>query len=245
MSSLAGRRVLVAGASSGLGAAVVADCTKAGATVGAIARRQDVLESVTGPAGAVAAAADLGDAAATLDAVARIAEALGGLDAVVITAGTMLHSPIGDGRIADWAETYRTNPLATLHVVHAVLPYLREAEHADLVLFSSVAADDIPGADYGVYASAKAAQATLAKALQIELAASAPNVRVTLVKPGLMNTEGLGQGTRNPEVRDFVLAVKERLGLPPETVAAEIRHLLELPSEMTIPAVTIMPTAQV
>lgn len=243
-SSLAGRRVLVAGASTGLGAALVRLCSETGARVGAIARTQGPLEEVTRAAGAVAATADLGDPAGASDAVNRIATELGGLDALVITAGVMLHSLIGDGRSEDWEASYRSNVLGTLHVAHAALPHLRAAEQGDLVVVASTSADRVTAADYGVYASTKAAQARLTDALRIELAETAPNVRVTLVKPGFMNTPGLGKGTRNPAVKERIIALKERIGLAPELVAAEIRHVLELPPQVTMPEVTIMPTAR-
>jgi NADP-dependent 3-hydroxy acid dehydrogenase YdfG len=242
--ALEGRRVLVAGASTGLGAAVVAICAGAGAAVGAIARASEALEQVARSAGAAAAPADLRNPAEASDAVAQVAAALGGIDAVVITAGVMLHSPIGDGRTEDWDEIYGANVLGTLHVAHAALPHLRKAVHGDLMIVSSTSADRVTAADYGVYASTKAAQSRIADALRLELAASAPNVRVTLVKPGFMNTPGLGKGTRNPEVRERIVALKERIGLRPGLVATEIRHLLELPSEVTVAEVTIVPTAR-
>ena len=45
-------------------------------------------------------------------------------------------------------------------------------------------------------------------------------------------------------MRERIVALKERIGLAPEVVAAEIRHLLELPPEVTVPEVTIVPTAR-
>lgn len=242
--ALAGRRILVAGASTGLGAATVALCADAGARVGAIARTHQTLADVARATGATAVAADLGDPASATDAVAHIATELGGLDALVITAGVMLHSLIGDGRADDWEASYRANVLGTLHVAGAAIPHLRAAEHGDLVVVASTSADRVTAADYGVYASTKAAQAQLAEALRIELADSAPHVRVTLVKPGFMNTPGLGKGTRNPEVKQRITALKERIGLAPELVAAEIRHVLELPPQVTMPELTIVPTAR-
>lgn len=242
--ALAGRRILVAGASTGLGAATVALCAKAGASVGAIARTQGTLEHVARSTGATAVAADLADPNAATDAVARIATELGGLDALVVTAGVMLHSPIGDGRADDWEASYRANVLGTLHVTAAAIPHLRATERGDLVVVASTAADRVTAADYGVYASTKAAQARLTEALRIELADSAPHIRVTLVKPGFMNTPGLGKGTRNPEVKQRITALKERIGLAPELVAAEIRHVLELPQEVTMTELTIVPTAR-
>ena len=45
------------------------------------------------------------------------------------------------------------------------------------------------------------------------------------MKPGFMNTAGIGTGTRDPERQKQVLELKERIGLPPAAVAEEIRHL--------------------
>jgi NADP-dependent 3-hydroxy acid dehydrogenase YdfG len=117
---------------------------------------------------------------------------------------------------------------------------LRAAKRADLVMVASTASDRVTGPDYGVYAATKAAQARIADGLRLELA-DAPNVKITLVKPGFMNTPGLGKGTRDPEVRRRIVALKEEIGLPPELVAAEIQHLLELPLEVSIPELTIVP----
>src|SRR5258706_186582 len=75
-------------------------------------------------------------------------------------------------------------------------------------------ADRVTAADFGFYATTKAAQAQLAEALRVELVDDR-NIRVSLVKPGFMNTPGLGIGTRNPELRQQVEALKERIGLPP------------------------------
>jgi NADP-dependent 3-hydroxy acid dehydrogenase YdfG len=237
---LAGRRILITGGSTGLGAALAAACTAAGASVAIVARGRDKLEAVAEATGALAFPADLGEQEAAGEAVASAAARLGGLDGLVLNAGVMLHSPIGAGIAEDWSEILRINVLGTLYVTHAALPHLRAAKRADLVMVASTASDRVTGPDYGVYAATKAAQARIADGLRLELA-DAPNVKITLVKPGFMNTPGLGKGTRDPEVRRRIVALKEEIGLPPELVAAEIQHLLELPLEVSIPELTIVP----
>lgn len=241
--SLAGRRILVTGGSTGLGAALAIACSRDGARVGVVARSAERLEDVAHAAGAVALPADIGDPEAAAAAVTEIAARLGGLDALVNNAGVMLHSPVGAGLTEDWDTIFRINVLGMLHVTHAALPHLRSAARADLVVVASTAADRVTAADYGVYAATKAAQARLTDALRLELA-DAPHVRVALVKPGFMNTPGLGPGTRDPQLQEQVLALKQRIGLSPETVAAEIRHLLALPPEVTLAEITILPTAR-
>jgi NADP-dependent 3-hydroxy acid dehydrogenase YdfG len=70
VSALAGRRVLVTGGSSGLGAALAAACADAGARVAIVARGRDRLDEVAGATGALAVVADVGDAEAAQGAVA-------------------------------------------------------------------------------------------------------------------------------------------------------------------------------
>lgn len=241
--TLAGRRILITGGSTGLGAALAAACVREGAGVGIVARGVDRLQAVAEATGAVAVAADVGEHAAAARAVAELAERLGGLDGLVNNAGVMLHSPVGAGHVDDWHEIMRVNVLGTLHVTHAALPHLRAAEHADLMTIASTSADKVTAPDFGVYAATKASQARIVDGLRLELA-DAPHIRISLVKPGFMNTPGLGTGTRNPELQQSIVGLKERIGLPPETVAEQVRHLLALPWAVTVPEITIVPTAR-
>jgi NADP-dependent 3-hydroxy acid dehydrogenase YdfG len=243
VSGLAGRRVLITGGSSGLGAALAAACAQDGAAVAVVGRNRERLDATADAAGVTAIAADVGDAASARSAVEEAAAALGGLDAVVNNAGLMLHSLVGDGLDDDWDAIMRANVLGTLHVTSAALPYLRAAPLADLVVVASLAADRVAAPAYGVYSATKAAQARLTEGLRLELAEDR-GIRITMVKPGFMNTEGIGTGTRDPAMREHVLRMKEQIGLPPRVVAEQIRHLLALPAEVTIPELTIVPTAR-
>lgn len=241
--TLHGRRILVTGGSTGLGAALAVACRRAGASVGILARSAERLGAVADATGAVGVAADVGDPDAASRAVEEIAARLGGLDGLVNNAGVMLHSPVGAGYARDWEEILRINVLGTLHVTHAALPHLRAAADADLMTIASTASDRVTAADFGVYAATKAAQARLVDGLRLELA-DAPHVRVSLVKPGFMNTPGLGIGTRDPALQQSIVGLKERIGLAPEVVAEQVRHLLALPWEVTVPEITIVPSAR-
>jgi len=240
---LAGRRILVSGGSSGLGAAIAVACARDGAAVAAIGRDSAKLDELAAAAGVLPVVADIADPVAADSAVASAAAALGGLDGLVNNAGLMLHSLIGDGLVEDWDAIVRVNILGMLHVTSAALPYLREATLADLVVIASLASDRVAAPDYSVYAATKAAQLRLTEGLRLELAEDR-GIRVSLVKPGFMNTAGIGTGTRDPERQKQVLELKERIGLLPEVVAEEIRHLLALPPEVTVPELTIVPTAR-
>ena len=232
---LDGRRVLITGGSSGLGAALAAACAREGASVAVIGRDRERLDAVSEATGAVPVAADIGDAQAAGEAVGTAAAELGGIDALVNNAGVMLHSLIGTGLHEDWEQIFRINVLGMLHVTNAALQHLRAAARSDLVVVASTASDRVTGADYGVYAATKAAQARLTDGLRLELAEDR-QIRISLVKPGFMNTPGLGPGTRNPELQQQVVALKERIGLAPDLVADQLCHLLGLPQEVTIPS---------
>ena len=240
---LAGRRILVTGGSTGLGAALAAACARDGAAVGIVARNGARLEEVAAATGAVSVACDIGDPLAAAGAVGTIVERLGGLDGLVNNAGVMLHSPVGAGYVEDWEQIFRVNVLGMLHVTHAALPHLRAAQDADLMTIASTSADRVTAADYSVYAATKAAQARIVDGLRLELV-DAPHIRVSLVKPGFMNTPGLGIGTRSAELQQAIVGLKERIGLSPATVAEQVGHLLSLPWEVTIPELTIVPSAR-
>jgi len=242
-SDLADRRIVITGGSSGLGAALAHSCAQLGARVGLIGRDQARLRQVSESTGALAAQADLGEAGAASAAIATLAEGLGGIDAVVNNAGVMLHSRIAAGLTGDWDASFRSNVLGMLHVLHAALPHLRAASAADVVIVASTSSDRVTAPDFGVYAATKAAQMRLSEALRMELS-DAAHIRVSLVKPGFMNTPGIGPGTRDPELQESVMDLKQRIGLAPELVAREICHLLMMPREMTIPELTILPTAR-
>lgn len=243
MSGLSGRRILITGGSSGLGAALAAACARDGAAVAVVGRNQERLDAVAATAGVTAIAGDVGDPASARGAVEEAAAALGGLDAVVNNAGLMLHSLVGDGLDEDWDAIVRANVLGTLHVTSAALPYLRAEPLADLVVVASLASDRVAAPAYGVYSATKAAQLRLTEGLRLELAGDR-GIRICLVKPGFMNTEGIGTGTRDPAMREHVLTMKTRIGLPPAVVAEQIRYVLALPAEVTIPELAIVPTAR-
>ena len=135
--------MLVTGGSTGLGAAMAAAFAAAGGRVAILARSRDKLERVAETTGAFPFAVDVGDGAAVNHAVAAAVNELGGLDGLVLNAGVMLHSAIAAGRAEDWEQSFRVNVLGTLNVVSTVLPHLRSAARADLVVIASVAADRV------------------------------------------------------------------------------------------------------
>ena len=167
---LEGRRVLVVGASSGIGLAASRAITDAGARVAIAARRIDVLRALVEEVGGdcLALACDVRDPASCESVVAESVEAFGGLDALVYSPGITLYDPIEAMDAEAWRCTLETNVVGATLVTRAAIAHLRESR-GKAVFFSSIAVDDQPPR-YGMapYVVSKVALETLIRAWQGE-----------------------------------------------------------------------------
>lgn len=183
-----GTRVLLTGASKGIGRATAEVLAGRGARLGLVARGEDGLRALQGELpgeGHVVLPADVGDASSAAAAVERFAEEAGGLDVVVANAGMSHYAPLHRQPVEDAEEMTRINWLGTLYTVQASLPHLIGARRGHVVVVSSGAGlRSFPGA--AVYGATKAAQRMYADALRHELAGS--GVSVTTVFPGEIAT---------------------------------------------------------
>lgn len=242
VASLDGRRVVVTGASSGIGEAAARAAVAAGARVGLVARRAERLAGLADELGdaALVGVADVTDAAALTDAVDRLAADLGGLDGVVAAAGTMHLGAVGETDPERWREVFDVNVHGLLVTARAALPHLGEG--ASWVTISSMSGRRVPSAAGGVYAASKHAAHAVDETLRRE--AGERGVRVTTVAPGFVATDLMaGDGA----AREDVAAFRERMhaqGLTPEHVAAAVVHVLGLPPEVCVVEYAMTSTAQ-
>jgi 3-oxoacyl-[acyl-carrier protein] reductase len=134
---------------------------------------------------AVAVAGDLGDRAAAERAVAAAAQALGGLDLLVVNHGVWpaVDVPLARMDDAQWDETRRSNLDSVIYVCRAAIPILRDG--GAIVLLSSTAGQR-GEAFHADYAATKGAVISLTKSLAVELA---PRLTVNCVAPGWVETE--------------------------------------------------------
>jgi NADP-dependent 3-hydroxy acid dehydrogenase YdfG len=236
---LAGRRLLVSGGTSGLGAATVRAATAAGARVAVLGRRAALLDRLAEETGAETMPCDITDSAVTDSVVAHLAGRLGGLDGLVNCAGQMLHSRLTDGYRQDWTGMLNVNVVGTMNATLAALPFLREARFADLLFISSPSADRVAGPDFAMYAATKAALSRLTEAIHAEIEAAGLAVRVTVVKPGYIDTDGVVSNIRDPDARALVAGRAKEIGLPPERIAEQLVHLLGLPPEVRVHEISL------
>jgi len=187
---LAGRRVLVTGASSGIGAATCRSIVAAGGSVAMLARRAERLEEMQRALGerAVAVACDVTDLAALSAAVDQAARSLAGLDGVVAVAGKSMVGTIATGTPQRWKELIDLNLLAPLATVRYGIAHFPSSGRRDVVIVSSTGAIT-PMVGVGVYAATKRGLRAATDALRLELAGAGINVGCVL--PGMFDTEGL------------------------------------------------------
>ena len=232
---LTGARVLVTGAASGIGLAVMARCLSEGAAVAALDSDGPALGQAA--AGlpdsvrerAIAVQADVGDPEQVKAVVAAAAERMGGLTAVVSAAGIGGYTgDIGQTGLAEWARTLAVNLSGTFHVCREVLPLLRASGGGRIVTVSSQYGL-VGGAGSPAYCAAKAGVIGLTRAMAVDHAAE--GILVNCVCPGPIDTPMLRASTGHTELatREAArTAGRVLLGGPghPEDVAGMIAFLL-------------------
>lgn len=167
---LSGKRVLVLGASSGLGKASAIEIAREGGRVCAAARRADRLEQTVAEAGngAFAAVCDVGEEASCAEAVQRAVREMGGLDAVVYAPGVSTFGPIEQIRAADWHRVLSTNLVGLSLVLNSAIDPLEESR-GRVVVISSIVIDDYPPRPFqATYVVSKKALESLIEAWQNE-----------------------------------------------------------------------------
>lgn len=183
MSRLAGVRAMVVGGASGIGRAVAEAASRDGAAVAVVDRDKEALAGL--PEAVAARPADATDPEALRAATDDLAGELGGLDALVHTAGVHdgfatvdSYDPFGLAAAA--SGLFAVNVTSALLAVRAALPALRRSRAASVTLTSSEAGFGAAGGG-PLYCASKWAVRGLVASLSAELA---PDVRVNAVAPG-------------------------------------------------------------
>jgi NAD(P)-dependent dehydrogenase (short-subunit alcohol dehydrogenase family) len=183
--NLNGKRVAVTGGFGALGVATVHALQAAGARVAAIDRANAPAASVSLGDAKTFGGVDIGDAAAAKAAFAKVAEALGGLDALVNIAGTFRWEKIADGGLDTWDFLYNVNLRTAVAASQAALPFLVAGNAASIVNIGAMGALKA-GAGMGAYAASKAGIFKLTEALADEL--KEKDITVNAILPSIIDT---------------------------------------------------------
>jgi len=195
-------RVLITGASSGIGAALAREYVRRGAMLGLVARRAPALQQLAEALGSRSCVyqADVRDARSMKDVAADFVARHGGADVVIANAGVSAGTLTEHGEDHEvFREIMDINVLGMVHTFSPFLPGMRAARSGTLVGIASVAGvRGLPGA--GAYSASKSAAITYLESLRVETRGS--GVRVLTIAPGYIDTP---MTERNPYPMPFML----------------------------------------
>ena len=188
------QKILITGASSGLGAGMARAFAARGRDLALCARRVDRLHDLKTELTAghpdirvAVAELDVNDHEQVPKVFAALSDELGGIDRVIVNAGIGKGAPLGSGKV--WANkaTIETNLVAALVQIETALEMFTAAGSGHLVLISSVLGNKgVPGVK-AAYAASKAGVSSLGESLRAEYAHGP--IRVTVIEPGYIESE--------------------------------------------------------
>lgn len=221
---MAGRIVLITGASSGIGATLARRLSSQGDRIVLAARRRDTLEAVARGCGGetLVVVADVTRREEVRSMIATAIERFGRLDVLVNNAGQGITRAPSELSDEDITEMMRVNVFSALYGMQESLPHFREQGRGHVINISSMLGR-IPYATFrSAYIGAKHFLNALTATFRAEVQEHHPDIQYSLVSPGVVYTE-FGRHARHggPDSRDLPQ------GQAPEDVAEVIAGVIE------------------
>lgn len=234
--------VAITGASSGIGESMARVFSAQGHPLLLMARRAKRMEALGLP-DTLCEPVDVTDATAVAVAVARAAEIYGPVDCLVLNAGVMLLGQAQSQSLDEWERMVDVNIRGVLNGIKAVLAGMVERGAGTVISVSSVAGHK-PGPNLAVYSGTKFAVRAISESIREEVASH--GVRISIISPGLVETELLKHSTDSEAVGVFEKA-RDKMGgfLDPVVVAEAALYIYRQPPEVCIREVLLAPTRQI
>lgn len=218
------KSALVTGGSSGLGLALARMLRDEGYDLTLVARRPEPLEEAAAELGALAVAANLGDADECVRVVTAHAEQHGGMNVLVNSAGLGIMGSFADQDTKRIGLQLDVNLRATMIVTREALHHLR-AVRGHVITLASIAGT-IPTPGLAVYGATKAALIALTSSINRE--ESEHGVRATTISPGFVATR----------MTDWT-GIPAEEQIQPDDIAALVRALLHLSPHARVPNIVV------
>jgi short-subunit dehydrogenase len=224
-------RVFITGASSGIGEGLARHYGQAGASIGLLARRRELLEGLARGLREAGASVeiypvDVADTAAVQQAIDAFLASAGGADLVIANAGVTMENSLERGDAASAARLMAINVIGVTNVIIPFIPVMARQNAGTLVAISSVAGfRGLPGR--AAYSASKAAVTTFMEGVRMSLHGT--GVHAMAICPGYVRTPMTAE-LRSPP---FVLQVDEAVRLMTRAIAAK-RTRYVLPWQMSV-----------
>jgi NADP-dependent 3-hydroxy acid dehydrogenase YdfG len=243
--NVAGKIVVITGASSGLVEAAAKHLSALGATVVMGARRADRIKElaneITNNGGkALAVAADVTQLDEVKKLVDSAVEQFGRVDVILNNAGIMPLSPMDRLNVEEWNKMIDVNIKGVLNGIAAALPYMKAQKSGQIINTSSVAGHKIFTGS-AVYSATNFAVRALTEGLRMDV--KPYNIRTTIICPGAVKTELLDHITEadvQQANQDYVGSV----GISPDSFARVVAFAISQPEDVDINEVIFRPTLQ-
>eukprot|EP00929_Paragymnodinium_shiwhaense_P115001 TRINITY_DN83578_c0_g1_i1.p1 TRINITY_DN83578_c0_g1~~TRINITY_DN83578_c0_g1_i1.p1 ORF type:complete len:285 (+),score=69.02 TRINITY_DN83578_c0_g1_i1:53-856(+) len=239
LARLAGQKALVTGGGSGIGRAIAVLFACEGADVIVCGRREDCLKETVARATAAAAAGkvsfmlcdqSVADVAEKTVKAAR--DKLGSIDILVNNAGVNIpNRALKDLALSDWHNLINVNLNGAYHMVHSVLPLMREKKRGTIINISSISGRRSLALSGAAYCSSKFGMNALGDMINAEEGKN--GIRCTNICPGECETEILEKRPVKPD------AAHRAKMIQPEDVAEMALSVAALPQRAFVPLLTI------
>jgi NADP-dependent 3-hydroxy acid dehydrogenase YdfG len=243
---LDGKVAIITGASSGIGKATAISLAAEGAKVVIAARRGEPLEAVakhiTENGGqALPVVADITDEVQIKNLIQKANAEFGRVDILVNNAGISFPGRIENADPANWRKMIDINVLALMYTTYTVLPIFKAQKSGHIVNISSVAGR-IARAGMAGYNVTKWGVNAFSEALRQEVYQD--NIRVTIIEPGLVETE-IDQHITDVVAKQEIEARRKAITpLQSEDIAAAIIYAVTQPQHVNVNEILIRPTLQ-
>ena len=230
--SLEGKRILVTGASSGIGQSTAVNCSKLVANLIVTARNESSLQQTFDKLENSSNMQFLADLSLE-DNVKELVSSVPELDGIVFCAGQVMTLPFGFASTEKFEALLKVNLLSSVEMLRLLLKKKKINKNASIVFISSVDGNNTFHVGNCIYSATKAAMESVVKSTALELAPK--GIRVNTIRPGMIDTKlirggGITDEQLEENLKEYPLA---RIGKPEDIAMAAVYLLSDASSWVT------------
>jgi NADP-dependent 3-hydroxy acid dehydrogenase YdfG len=242
--NIAGKVIIITGASSGIGLATAKLLASQGAVVSLAARRKERLEVLVKEIEAAggkarAFATDVSKRQDVESLIAGTIQAFGKIDVLFNNAGVMPLSMLEHQHYEEWEQMIDINIKGVLYGIGAALPHFKAQKSGHFINVSSVAGHLVAPSS-SVYSGTKFAVRAISEGLRQEV--KPYNIRTTIISPGLTESELMH--TITDESIKPMIGQMAGLAISADSIARAVAYVIGEPDDVDVNEMIIRPTAQ-